>query len=674
MRASVSLAALLTAMLVAGCATRTQTFVVLDGDALVRRDTRAIALEVRDDTDAVVIDTTLSPGAGDPPLPFSIALEPRGGDASRRFTVHVIAQRDDGSEIARAHVRSGYVAGRALSLRVYLTTACNDVVCDDPSTTCRNGRCEDLFVPPQTLPDHPDDRFDAGPGADVGVAPEDAGSEQPDVGAMPDPDAGAIDASAIDASTLDARAIDASELDASATDASTIDASAIDASAMDAAMPADAHVTPDASGPDAGMDAGPPVLEPGVLLHVSGDPGTFADIIHVTGDDTQVCAAGRVRGGAMVAGVRVDAATSGLTGTWIACFDVGSSGLTRRYVRQLEPVGDTLVGAIALDASGRLYLGINSNPAGRTFGTTTSTARSVLVRLERDGTLSAALPVSSPEIDEPTQAVMTGSQLYTTGFASGGVDAVASRFETSSFARTSSLRTHGGVNLGLDVGSAGVIIGGYFNPGPTDVATVRLVDLALGTTLWSRDSVGSGYVQAVAMNAAGHSFVGTRARFGAFQWAGLGTISPGGDVGDSGDIVMTRFDPSGAIVWMTRPIASSGEDVVGAMDVSEDGSLVAVGYAPDLLAPAGLLELGGRTAGREGWVMRMNGDTGAPVAWDRITATTDCVVQRMWRTGEWLYVTGLFRGTVTAAVSPAFGAGLTSTGMQDGFVVRLRVP
>jgi hypothetical protein len=186
--------------------------------------------------------------------------------------------------------------------------------------------------------------------------------------------------------------------------------------------------------------------------------------------------------------------------------------------------------------------------------------------------------------------------------------------------------------------------------------------------------VGSGYVQAVTMNAAGHSFVGVRARYGSFQWAGLGTISPGSDGADTGDIVITRFDPSGGIVWMTRPIASAGEDVVGAMDAADDGSLVAIGYAPDLLAPAGLLELGGRTAGREGWVLRMNAETGAPVAWDRVSGTTDCVVQRFWRTGEWLYVTGLFRGTVTAAVSTAFGAGLTSTGDQDAFVVRMRVP
>ena len=71
---------------------------------------------------------------------------------------------------------------------------------------------------------------------------------------------------------------------------------------------------------------------------------------------------------------------------------------------------------------------------------------------------------------------------------------------------------------------------------------------------------------------------------------------------------------------------------------------------------------------------RASGDSGAPIAWDRISATTDCVVQRMWRTGEWLYITGLFRGTVQAVVSPAFGGGLTATGMQDAFVVRLRIP
>jgi hypothetical protein len=270
--------------------------------------------------------------------------------------------------------------------------------------------------------------------------------------------------------------------------------------------------------------------------------------------------------------------------------------------------------------------------------------------------------------------VASGSQIYATGFASGGADTTVSLFETATFARTSSLRTHTGLNLTLDVGGAGAIVGGYFNPGSTDRATLRLVDAALGSTLWTYDSTGSGYVQAVTMNAAGHSFVGTRARFGDFQWVGTAPISRGTDATDPGDIVITRFDPTGAIVWMTRPIAGMGEDVVGAMDVADDGSILAVGYAPDLVAPAGLTELTGRTSGREGWVMRVSADTGAPVAWDRVTATTDCVVQRMWRTGEWLYVTGLFRGTVTAAASPAFGAGLTSTGMQDAFVVRLRVP
>jgi hypothetical protein len=658
----------LAAVVVAGCATRTQTFVVLDGDDVVRRDTRAIELEVRDDAGAVVREATLMPGAGDPPLPFSLALEPRGGDASRRFTVQVIARDEGGAEVARAEVRSGYVAGRALSLRVFLTTACNDVVCADPSTTCRNGRCEDLFVPPETLPDHPDDRFDAGPREDA-LPLLDAWMPLLDAGPVPDAD---HDAARVDTGP---EPIDAGAMDAFSPDALAPDAFAPDAFTSPDAFAPDAFTIPDANAPDAGMDAGPPPLEPGVLLHVSGDPGTVADIVHVTGDDTQVCAAGRVRGAATVAGVRLDAPTSGIFGTWVACFDVIAGGTVRRYVRLLEPVGDTLVGAIALDASGRLYVGVNSNSAGRTFGTTTLTARAALVRLEHDGTISAAIPFSAPEIDEPTQAVTSGAQIFATGFASGGADTTVSLYETSAFARTSSLRTHTGLNVALDVGSAGVIVGGYFNPGSTDIATLRLVDRALGATLWSRDSVASGYVQAVAMNDAGHAFVGTRARFGDFQWAGTSAISRSADGTDPGDIVVTRFDATGTPVWITRPIVSTaGEDVVGAMDVADDGSVVAVGYAPDLVAPTGLTELAGRTSGREGWVMRMSADTGAPIAWDRVSATTDCVVQRMWRTGEWLYVTGLFRGTVTAAASTAFGAGLASTGMQDAFVVRMRVP
>ncbi len=149
------------AMLV-GCATRTQTFAVLDGDDIVRAETVTLDVEVRGDDGAVVRTSTFRPGAGDPSLPFSLALEPRSGDASRRFEVHAVARRSDGSTVAEARVRSGYVSGRALSLRVYLTTACRDVACPDPITTCRAGACADLFVPPETLPDHPDTRFDAG--------------------------------------------------------------------------------------------------------------------------------------------------------------------------------------------------------------------------------------------------------------------------------------------------------------------------------------------------------------------------------------------------------------------------------------------------------------------------------------------------------------------------------
>jgi hypothetical protein len=648
-------------VVVAGCATRTQTFVVLDGDDVVRGETVTLEVEVRGDDGDVVRTSTFRPGASDPALPFSLALEPRGGDASRRFEVRAVARRADGSALAEARVRSGYVSGRALSLRVYLTTACRDVSCPDPITTCRAGACEDLFVPPETLPTHPDDDVDAstrdvGPTSDAWLAVFDA----------PLPDA----ALEIDARTTDdtGAAGDASSTDASSTDAAALDASTRDASTTDAFVPIDAAT------PDAGSDAGPPPLDPGVLLHVAGDTGSFADIVFVTGDASQVCAAGRLRGGATIAGTHLDPTTSGATGTWVACFDVGPSGTTPRYVRRLEPVGDTLVGAIALDAAGRLYLGVNSDAGGRTFGTTTLTARSVLVRIERDGTISAALALSAPESDEPTQAMLSGSQLYVSSFAAGGSDALVSRFETSAFARVSSLRTLGGYNVALDVGSAGVLVGGYFNPGPADLATVRVLDAALGSTLWTYDSVGSAYVQAVAMSATGHAFVGTRARFGNFQWAGSALVSPGSDGTDAGDIVLTRFAPTGAIEWMTRPIVAAGEDVIGGLDVADDGSLVAVGYSPDLLAPSGLAELAGRTSGREGWVLHARGDSGAPIAWDRINATTDCVVQRMWRTGEWLYVTGLFRGTVQAVVSPAFGGGLTATGMQDAFVVRLRIP
>lgn len=85
-------------------------------------------------------------------LPFSFVVEPRGGDASARFTLGVAARDAAGRVIVERHVESGFVAGRTILLRVALERACRGVTTCAGSDTCVAGACVTRVVDPGLLP------------------------------------------------------------------------------------------------------------------------------------------------------------------------------------------------------------------------------------------------------------------------------------------------------------------------------------------------------------------------------------------------------------------------------------------------------------------------------------------------------------------------------------------
>jgi hypothetical protein len=115
-------------------------------------------------------------GAGSATLPLTVGLTPKDGKAGP-VTIRA-SGRLAGAEVLATEVRTSFVDGRRLVVRMSLLASCLSVA---PSCgagqTCRDGRCVDATVDPSTLP-----RFDG----------EDPGRRDMGGGALPDggPDAG----------------------------------------------------------------------------------------------------------------------------------------------------------------------------------------------------------------------------------------------------------------------------------------------------------------------------------------------------------------------------------------------------------------------------------------------------------------------------------------------------
>ncbi|HEY8427997.1 MAG TPA: hypothetical protein VIL20_06460 [Sandaracinaceae bacterium] len=141
---------------------RTQVVVEIDADGYVRGMTDHLAVEV-----------TGLPGGQTEALelnewPAYVSLVPRDNDASRRYELSIRAVRDDGSTAVHRRVRSGYVAGRTLALRVRLTASCAGATCVAEDETCIDGDCQPLEIEPADLPEWAEAGADAGAGMDAG--------------------------------------------------------------------------------------------------------------------------------------------------------------------------------------------------------------------------------------------------------------------------------------------------------------------------------------------------------------------------------------------------------------------------------------------------------------------------------------------------------------------------
>jgi len=162
----------------------TEVVVVVDSDLAVPEQLDEIFVQVEGASGLAYSASAALTGTGAARLPVSVGLRP-GDDPNAVLAIRAIGRRD-GSGQVEAEVRTNFVEGRRLLVRITLRASCLGVRCE-MGETCRDGACVDPFVPPGTLPP-----FDGDGGALDGGTPWDAASDLGDVQVM----GGAIDAGA----------------------------------------------------------------------------------------------------------------------------------------------------------------------------------------------------------------------------------------------------------------------------------------------------------------------------------------------------------------------------------------------------------------------------------------------------------------------------------------------
>lgn len=186
-------------VLAPGCGSneRTQLVVVVDTDMAVPAQLASVSAEVAPGSGCTQCAHEFAlDGEGAVSMPFSFGVAPRDGDASRPVELEVEGRDAAGTVIVRRVVRTGFVRGRTLLLRVRLEAGCVGMLTCAAATTCIAGACGDPFVDPGSLREiAPGTELD-----DAGAAPVDGGRDAGDVGprdgghdAAIDGDAGELD-------------------------------------------------------------------------------------------------------------------------------------------------------------------------------------------------------------------------------------------------------------------------------------------------------------------------------------------------------------------------------------------------------------------------------------------------------------------------------------------------
>ncbi len=627
-----------------GCATRTQTIVVVDGDATVRADAAALDVRILGPTGDTLRTLTARPGLDAPELPFTLALEPASGDASRRFTVEVTAQRADGSTMTSARASSGYLAGRVLELRVYLEMQCASVSCAG-ETACRGGRCEPVFVDPGTLPSYPASPVDAAGGHDGATTdadrPEDAG----------------IDGGAADGGH------DGGARDSGTSDGGTSDAGARDAGARDGGGDSGTD-----GGPDAGRDGG--VVRTAGPIAFAGAVGASVEVRSFGAGAQTVCFGGETDHTMQIGGQTIMEGTSGLGQAFLACYDVGGAAPVLRFARGIESIGGLRVGAITLDASGAIYALVYSDPrVARTFDGIAATSRAFALRLDASGTITAATPFASETV-YLTGAAIDGGTLYVTDMDSFGNSCAVTRFDVATMALGTTEYLTTGWHYGLALAGFGVVLG---RDEASNAALAYRVSLAtIRPPTWTLRSASPGSeARAAAIDESDDIFIGGTAR-GDMSWVGDGHVTHGTDA--AADATLTRVAADGSVLALERIAAGTGNDLVNVV-ARTGASVVMAGSSAALVSPPGLGTLASDGGSTESWAIVADAATCVPARWERVAATDQAAILTGGVWDGWLYVAGTMRGTARAVSSSAFGAtGRTAVGVQDGFLVRMPIP
>ncbi|MCA9608472.1 MAG: hypothetical protein KC619_22865 [Myxococcales bacterium] len=180
---------LLGGVLVAACnAPPTEVLVVVDSDLSVPGELDELVITVTHPDGVQTRQSTAALGAGELPLPRSLAMVHEGGPLGA-YRVLVQGRRGGVVQVEREGSLA-FVAQEIRVWRVFLGRACMGVDC--PGTTCDGGSCRAIEVGPGELePYVPDGDRDAGSvGMDAG-GPADAGVDASIDGGL---DAGPIDA------------------------------------------------------------------------------------------------------------------------------------------------------------------------------------------------------------------------------------------------------------------------------------------------------------------------------------------------------------------------------------------------------------------------------------------------------------------------------------------------
>jgi len=143
--------ALLCVMMLCGCASElTEIIVIVDSELAVPGELDEIVVTTEGASGLPKGASANLVGAGAASMPVTVGLRP-GGAQDGPVTIRVRG-RLAGAERVSAQIRTRFVVGARLVLRIDLAAECVGILCDANAETCRNGFCVPSEVDPAELP------------------------------------------------------------------------------------------------------------------------------------------------------------------------------------------------------------------------------------------------------------------------------------------------------------------------------------------------------------------------------------------------------------------------------------------------------------------------------------------------------------------------------------------